>query len=115
MKTSAVFKLAKSLLAETYAETGEGVFKERFKEKFICTAIDRVARKTKRVKKTDSKRCEGIIAARLGGAYTLESWLVGRGCIKTGYSQHPRTLDRIQQHRHAWLDMLIAEFEAQGD
>jgi hypothetical protein len=54
--------------------------------------------------------------SRISGFRTLESWLAAQGCISNGAPYLSRaTRDRIQQHRHAWLDMLIAEFKAKGD
>jgi hypothetical protein len=109
MKTSEVFKRVKEHLAETYEET---TFR---KEKFICIAIAIAAGRSKHVTEADVERCGGIVESRIQGMYTLESWLESKGCIPD-YSLCGRTTkDRIQAHRHAWLDMLIAEFESKGD
>lgn len=109
MKTSAVFKRAKQQLATTYKDIDSCT-----QEQFICIALVKAAGRTKRITDKDLERCEDILASRLGGAYTLEVWLVNKGCIPSnGWTTADK--DRIQQHRHAWLDMLIAEFEAQGD
>lgn len=106
MKTSEVFKLAKERLATTYGEVG--------KEKFICIALLTAAERTKRITAKDVERCVDIVESRIESAHTLEGWLVNKGCIPSnGWTTADK--DRIQQHRHAWLDMLIAEFEAQGD
>ena len=111
MKTSEVFKRAKQRLAMDFKETLNG----SGKEKFICIAITTAAAYTKRMTSRDIERCEGIIKSRMDGAYTLENWLVDRGCIPVAFLNDRNILDRIQAHRHAWLDLLIAEFEAQGD
>ncbi len=112
MKTSEVFKLAKQQLATTYGETG--YYNRAGKEQFICVAIHTASAHTKRITDEDIERCIDIVEARLGGSHTLESWLVDKGCLPcNGWTTADR--DRAQQHRHAWLDMLIAEFEAQGD
>jgi hypothetical protein len=111
MKTSEVFKQAKRCLAMDYSETCN----TPTKEKFICIAVTTAAAYTKRMTVADVKRCEGIVKSRMDGEYTLESWLVDRGCIPVKFLNDRNILDRIQAHRHAWLDLLIAEFEAKGD
>ena len=111
MKTSAVFKRAKKQLATTYGEVG--YYNSAGKEQFICIALWTAAERTKRITVKDVERCEDILASRLEGAHTLEAWLLDKGCIPFGWTTSTR--DRIQQHRHAWLDMLIAEFEVKGD
>ena len=111
MKTSEIFKRAKQHLATDYNET-------RYypcKEKFICLAIDLVCLRNGRATEADRSRCAGIITSRLEGAYTLEGWLESTGCIKNYLLCDRITYDRIQEHRHAWLDLLIAEFKSKGD
>ena len=110
MRTSEVLKHAKRYLAKDYSETCN-----TGKEKFICIAIYTAAAHTKRITDRDVERCRKIVESRLEGKETIESWLVTRGCIPE-YSICDRAIkDRIQQHRHAWLDLLIAEFESKGD
>jgi hypothetical protein len=112
MKTSEVFKRAKQRLAMDYSETCN----TPTKEKFICIATTTAAAYTKRMTSRDIERCEDVIKSRMGGVYTLEGWLADRGCVARDYYLTERTTkDRIQAHRHAWLDSLIAEFEAKGD
>ena len=112
IKTSEVFKLAKERLATTYGEVG--YYNSAGKEKFICIAIMAAASSTKLITTADVERCVDIVESRLDGETTLGHWLVNKGCIPSnGWTTADK--DRIQQHRHAWLDMLIAEFEAQGD
>jgi len=111
MKTSEVFKRAKEQLAMDYSETCSSPTKE----KFICIAITTAAAHTKRITSGDIDRCAKIIQSRMNWTYTLEGWLVDQGCIPH-YSLCGRaTKDRIQEHRHRWLDALIAEFESKGD
>jgi ribosomal protein L16/L10AE len=110
MKTSEVFKRAKQHLAKNFTEmcnTG--------KEKFICIAIYTAAGHSKRVTDRDVERCRNIVESRLEGKETIESWLVTQGCVPEHNLCDRSTKDRIQAHRHAWLDMLIAEFESKGD
>ena len=112
MKTSEVFTRAKQHLAKDYDETCNSPTKE----KFICFAITTAAAYTKRMTSGDIERCTGIVESRLEYATTLEGWLADRGCFYHDYYQVDRTAkDRIQEHRHAWLDLLIAEFKAKGD
>jgi hypothetical protein len=112
MKTSEVFKQAKQRLAMDYSETCN----TPTKEKFICIAITTAAAHCKRMTVADVERCEDVIKSRMDGEYTLEGWLADRGCVANDYFQFSRTTkDRIQAHRHAWLDLLIAEFEAKGN
>jgi hypothetical protein len=111
MKTSEVFRQAKQRLAVDYDETCN----DPSKEKFICIAITVAAANCKRITVKDVERCEDVIKSRMDGVYTLEGWLVDRGCIPEAFLNDHNILDRIQAHRHAWVDMLIAEFEAKGD
>lgn len=111
MKTSEVFKRAKEHLAKNLHE----VCIISRKQKFICLAIITAAAHSKRVTAADVERCDEIVESRMGGAYVMESWLAVRGYVPE-YSRLDRaTKDRIQAHRHAWLDLLIAEFESKGD
>jgi hypothetical protein len=112
MKTSEVFKQAKQHLAKDFKETLNGYRHD--KEKFICIALITAAANCKRITEEDVKRCTAIVESRID-TYTLEGWLVDRGCIPDAFLNDHNILDRIQAHRHAWLDLLIAEFEAQGD
>jgi hypothetical protein len=111
MKTSEVFTRAKQHLAKDYDETCNSPTKE----KFICIAITTAAAYTKRMTSVDIERCAKIVASRLEHDYTLEGWLESRGCLNSYFLCDRATKDRIQAHRHAWVDMLIAEFEAKGD
>ena len=110
IKTSEVFKHAKRYLATTYNDDIEG------QDKFICIAIMIAASHTKRITDADIERCTDIVESRLEGETTMERWLQHRGCIHGNWALVDlATRNRIQQHRHAWLDTLIAEFKAKGD
>jgi len=110
MKTSEVFTRAKQHLAKDYEETRN----DCGKEKFICLAISTSQRKTN-MSIEDAARCEHMVSSRLGFEYTLEGWLTVRGCIPVDFLTDYAAQDRIQAHRHAWIDSMITEFEAQGD
>ena len=70
----------------------------------ICIALSRATDKRKITGKV-RKRCQEIIAQRMGGRGALESWLTFHGIKNTEL-----THQRMQAHRHAWLDLLIKEF-----
>ena len=108
MKTSQVFTHAKNLLAKDWYEPSS-------KTRYICIAIGAAAEDRKRITVKDLVRCASIIESRLEGFCTLEGWLADKGCIPNACFQSMATRDRIQHHRHAWLDLLIAEFQAKGD
>lgn len=114
MKTSEVFKHAKRHLAKDYTDY---ICSRTFdQQKFICISIDVAFSQTQRLTVADRDRCLDVIASRLGRHDTLEGWLAAEGCIGKEYNLlDSSTKDRIQKHRHAWLDKLIAEFEAKGD
>jgi hypothetical protein len=111
MKTSEVFKRAKEHLAKNIQETRD----HSGKQKFICLALTTAAAHSKRVTDEDVKRCDEIIESRMDRAYTMESWLAERGYVPYYFALDRTTKDLIQAHRHAWLDLLIAEFESKGD
>lgn len=51
--------------------------------------------------------CEEV-TRRLEGSVTMRMWLLEVARVPSGHL----TPERVQAHRHAWLDRLIAEFEA---
>jgi hypothetical protein len=110
MKTSEVFKWAKQHLAKDFTE----VCITR-KNKFICIAITTAAANSKRILDRDIERCTDIVESRLEEDATLEDWLESKGCVGNYLMRDRATKDRMQEHRHAWLDLLIAEFESKGD
>jgi hypothetical protein len=111
MKTSEVFKQAKQHLAKDCDEARYGYDKE----KFICIAITTAAANCRRITDADVKRCTEIVESRIGKPYTMEGWLESKGCVPEYELRDRTTKDRIQAHRRAWINMLIAEFEAKGD
>ena len=71
---------------------------------YICMALCRASEERKitvRVRKC----CQEIIDQRIDGKGTLGCWLISKG-IKNA----ELTRERMQDHRHAWLDLLIKEF-----
>ena len=102
MKTSKVFKRAKKYLVKDCNDLSG-------KTRYICIAI------TGSASDMDAVRCTSIIESRLDGFCTLTEWLADKGCIPNNGFPSIANRDRIQQHRHAWLDLLIAEFKAKGD
>ena len=115
MKTSTVLKHAKQYLAKDRSESYNAVTKTG-KERYICIAIGTAARHNKRISDNDVERCREMVESRLGGKHVLERWLQHKGCISPLWLTVDRaTRDRIQQHRHAWLDQMITEFKSKGD
>lgn len=107
MKTSKVLKIAKQWLSPfPYEYDG--------KEKFICIAIQQACAEDA-VPVPAAARCTNEIQRRLDDAYTLERWLRLRGYLPEKFLHDSKLMQRIQDHRHAWLDSMIAEYEAQGD
>ena len=70
----------------------------------ICTALCRASDRRKITVKV-RKRCQEIISQRIDKCPTFESWLISKG-VKNA----ELTRQRMQAHRHAWLDLLIKEF-----
>lgn len=71
---------------------------------YICIALACASDKRKITVKV-RKHCQEIIAQRIDRRYTLESWLKSKRVKETEL-----TCQRMQAHRHAWLDLLIKEF-----
>ena len=53
-----------------------------------------------------AEKAKRIIAKRLDGCYALDTWLSLKGIPHNDLNDY----NRMQAHRHAWLDMLIKEF-----
>jgi hypothetical protein len=120
MKTSTVLKIAKINLRGPDNPGGE---------QFICWAVGMVNGIIDR----ESIKIKKMITERLGcdwytgfGTNTLEKWLeakhnipevepiLHRGICKNK-AEVKAYRDKIQRTRHAWVDSMIKEFEAQGD
>jgi hypothetical protein len=110
MKTSEAFKQAKQCLYPIG------------RAKFICHALAEAAytrdacsagfdwQAIHTTRKSGFKTAIKVITDRIGSDAPLESWLAVKGIEYS--EQEP---DQMMAHRHAWLDLLIAEFEAKGD
>jgi hypothetical protein len=96
MKLSKVFTIAKAQLP-------------RGRCKGICAVLYDL-RQTGEVPRKDSYRAADIIGNRLDGSMYLGSWLEKHHYIYVGSN-----VRKYQATRLAWLDSLIAEFEAKGD
>jgi hypothetical protein len=101
MKTSKIFSEAKKHLWDGGRSDG-GVT-------YICTSIDQVRGGSSELQRYWAKR---VINERLCGHSTAYQWLiemVGQESVEAaGHAAR-------QKWRHAWLDQLIAEFQAKGD
>lgn len=102
MKTSELLRKAKTQLwdgVNVYARYDED------QHRYICAAVDSVGRPSLRKEKLLSE-----ISDRLWPAPAMGLWLVNQGV-----PEQQLTSERIQAHRHVWVDMLIKEYEAKGD
>jgi len=95
MKTSELLIRAKKHLSDGIS----------YKTPYICFAIGRTVAAARH---KDALR--KLIMRRLEGEGSLEFWLLSKGVSRREF-----TRERVQAHRHAWVDMLIAEFQAKGD
>lgn len=102
MKTSQVFALAKQKLA---------IYE------FICFAIDAAVPGLSIIKQEQiTNKAKEIIQSRLGEHDTLNSWLRSKGIeFSSSGLSYKEWCKKMQAHRSAWLDLLIAEFQAKGD
>lgn len=94
---AAAFRAAKSCLWDGVSPRGFGN-----ETRYICIGLTAVSDPLVR---QDACR---IINSRLCGRPSLEGWLFA----EAGVHEADLTDARVQAHRHAWLDQLIAEFEA---
>jgi len=111
MKTSTILAKAKPLVGRTFKESYVAGH-----ERFICCAL-MVLQERGRIAEHDYHRVCRIIESRLFPHTTLETWLEDKG-VRALRAHNPRPieiLDRVQQHRHAWLDLMIKEFKRKGD
>jgi hypothetical protein len=111
MKTSTVLKRAKKQLAKNFHELTE-------KEPYICCGIETVI--GGKMTYQDSNRVRGTVQNRLAPYSTLEGWLRdNHGIYHPGFDATDDILiahkTKMQETRHAWIDSMIEEFEAQGD
>ena len=95
---AAAFRAAKPLLWD--GRGSPGYFEPH---EYICLALEA----------TDAdewRQARSVIRVRIGGSQmrTIEEWLIDQGIPRK-----QMTPKRLQAHRHAWLDMLIAEFEGE--
>ena len=89
--------------AKQYLWDGVGEF-PKSKSSYICIAIQNACNKQGISVKVQIA-CTLVISSRLGGDYTLRSWLLTQGICEEDLTEA-----LIQAHRHAWLDLLIKEF-----
>lgn len=69
------------------------------KERYICFAVEMADQSDVGMKVV------AIIESRLAPNVSMAGWLYSRGV-----SEEDATHERLQKHRHAWLDLLIEEF-----
>lgn len=105
MKTSEILKLAKPLI-------------ERYQ--FICVAIRNIDVSGLKVTYKEVGDVMRMVQGRITrdtSFTTLESWLneVHGINIRTTKLSQEKFQEKVQKTRHAWIDSMIAEFEAIGD
>jgi hypothetical protein len=114
MKTSKVFRLAKEYLQEPYKEPQQGSYSGWSpKTPYICFAISKVPG----LRHRDNRRNRKIIRDRLNNCTYADNWIT-KHFPKKLYNETLETMGAFnffQTFRHAWLDQLIAEYEAKGD
>jgi len=112
MRTSAALRIVKTFLARRGRRIGYLAISTP-KEMYVCYATNKAWESgfithEKLVEITDH------IALLLGGAQSLEVWLMrvhGIPCMLN----NDEYLDKLQVTRHAWVDNMIAEFQSKGD
>ena len=97
MKISEEFKLARKLI-------------ESDKREYICHALQQVAKK--KINGCYETKAMKVIQNRLGAYHSLDSWVISKVGGKKWCSSKTKTMKAT---RLAWLDSLIAEFEAKGE
>lgn len=111
MKTSRVLTLAKQHLSRHHLDIVH-------KERYICLAITAAVRLDK-IPLGSAQRVKKVVEGRLHPYATLSSWLQAKhgidGRINSIYSKVVEYRNQLQATRHAWVDSMIAEFQAKGD
>ena len=95
MKISEEFKLARVLI-------------ENYEDSYICYALQHSVKYKNDPTPTPAMR---VIKDRLNGHFCLESWVYAKVGYKVWDNNKTKTMKAT---RLAWLDSLIAEFEAKG-
>ena len=91
--------------AAPYLNTGKHIH-EGDRARCICFAIDKgIFASTLNDNVAGVHICREI-SIRLGDSATMAEWL-----IKQGIPEYQLTHNRVQAHRHAWLQQLIEEFD----
>ena len=98
MKKSEMLRACKGFLWDGISKRGEQKYA-------ICYALTEMLG----LKQTDELR--GIIHKRLKDNTTLFAWLL----YECEIPREQLTEAAVQAHRHAWVDLMIKEFEAKGD
>lgn len=106
MKTSKILTKAKKYLWDGVTR------KEAPSTAYICFAVETACRNAKKLEAKASRSYHlcNEIESRLDGHATVRGWLVSKGV-----PMRQMTIARVQAHRHAWLDQLIAEYQQKGD
>ena len=98
MKKSEMLRACKEIL-------WDGGIRRYGKPRFICCALESA------VGIKETKELRGIISKRLEGSPTVMVWLN----LKRNIPLEQLTEAAVQAHRHAWVDLMIKEFEEIGE
>jgi hypothetical protein len=110
-----LLRRAKKNLVRTKAEHEDRLYPvtgpARRKNRYICCALDHVTNWRNPAEDSASRSLQDLVEERLGGASTLEGWLVLK-CHVRGYGvfNDPDNFKKAQRTRRAWIDSLIKEF-----
>ena len=80
-------------------------------QRFICLVIDQANVGPYR----DQAKVKAMLSDRLKGHGTLENWLEVEHGIICYSPWQTKYVDKMLITRHAWIDSMIAEFQAKGD
>lgn len=121
MKTSSVLKHAKVHLRTSVPAMSEY---GSSRSTYICLAL-RASSELGDITQRDAARVQKIVAGRLGRYVCVEDWLRSKGvrvpnpphesCATATHARYRAFLTKVQTHRHAWVDRMIAEFATKGD
>lgn len=80
------------------------------KQKYICHALDKTGRwKVNHAEFSYFGMAKEVVQRRLGECYSLERWLRMNG-VSNNARAGTGNPELMQEHRHAWINMLIEEF-----
>lgn len=85
-----------------------GDFNGHWTYRYLCSALEHRGPKIEK-STVGTRAAKRIIQKRLGSSLCLEHWLQSR--LNVLWSEGP-DYNKMQAHRHAWLQLLITEFSS---